>query len=73
MLTSSTVDHRFQSRSGQSKDYQLGICCFSAKHAALSIISKNWLAQYQDHASEWSDVSTRRLLSLNWNQLSVLV
>ena len=32
---SSVLDRRFESRSGQTKDYEIGICCFSAKHASL--------------------------------------
>ena len=35
MLTSSAVDRWFEPRSGQFKDYKIGICCFSTKHAAL--------------------------------------
>ena len=35
MLVSSAVDRGFESRLGQIKDYKIGICCFSAKHAAL--------------------------------------
>jgi hypothetical protein len=35
VLTSSAVDRGFEPRSGQTKDYEIGICCFSAKHAAL--------------------------------------
>ena len=35
VLTSSAVDRGFEPRSGQTKYYQIGICCFSAKHAAL--------------------------------------
>ena len=31
----------FWSRSGQTKDYQIGICCFSAKHAIRR--KKGWL------------------------------
>jgi hypothetical protein len=34
MLASSAVDRGFELRSGQTKDYDIGICCFSAKHAA---------------------------------------
>jgi len=30
MLTSSVVDCGFELRSGQTKDYKNGICCFSA-------------------------------------------
>jgi hypothetical protein len=36
VLASNAVDLEFESRSGQMKDYKIGICCFSAKHAALS-------------------------------------
>ena len=35
MLVSSVVDRGFEPRSGQSIDYEIGICCFSAKNAAL--------------------------------------
>jgi hypothetical protein len=41
MLASSAVDHGFEPRSGQTKDYEIGICCFSAKHAALRRKSKD--------------------------------
>jgi hypothetical protein len=43
-------------------DYKIGICCFSAKHAALRRKSKDWLAQNQNNVSEWSDMSTRGTL-----------
>ena len=52
MLTSSAVYHEFGPRSGQSKDYKIGICCFSAKHAALSSNGKDRLAQNQNNVSE---------------------
>ena len=61
VLASSTVDRGFEPRSGRTKDYKIGICCFSAKHAALRRKSKDWLARNQDNVSEWSDMSTRRL------------
>ena len=35
MLALNVVDRGFESQSGQTKDYKIGICCFSAKHAAL--------------------------------------
>jgi hypothetical protein len=35
MLASCAVDHVFHPRSDQTKDYRIGICCFSAKYAAL--------------------------------------
>jgi len=31
----SVIDHRFESRSGQTKDYKIGIFFFSAIHAAV--------------------------------------
>ena len=62
VLASSAVDHGFEPPSGQTKDYKIGICCFSAKHAALRRKSKDWLARNQNNMSEWSDFSTRGLL-----------
>ena len=59
VLTSSAVDREFESRSGLTKDYKIGICCFSAKHAALRRKSKDWLSRNQNNVSEWSDMSTR--------------
>ena len=35
VLTWSAVDRGFEPRSGQTKDYKIGICCFSTNHAAL--------------------------------------
>jgi hypothetical protein len=35
MLASSAVDRGFELRSCQTKDYEIGICCVFAKHAAL--------------------------------------
>ena len=37
--------------------YFFGICCFSAKHAALRRKSKDWLARNQDNMYEWDDTS----------------
>ena len=45
VLASSAVDRGFESWSGQTKDYIIGICCFSAKHATLRRKSKDWLAR----------------------------
>ena len=56
VLASSAVDREFEPRSGQTKDYKIGICCFSAKHTALRRKSKDWLARNQDNVSEWSDM-----------------
>ena len=62
VLASSEVDRRFEHRSGQTKEYKIGMCCFSAKHAALRRKGKGWLARNYNNVSEWSDMSTRGLL-----------
>jgi hypothetical protein len=59
---SSAVDRGYEHRSGQTKDNKIGICCFSAKHAALRRKSKYWLGRNQNNVSEWSDMSIRGLL-----------
>ena len=35
VLASSVVDREFEPRSGQTKDYKIGISCFSPKYATL--------------------------------------
>jgi hypothetical protein len=62
VLALSVIDREFESRSGQTTDYEIGICCFSAKHAAFRRKSKDWLARNHNNVSEWSDMSTRGLL-----------
>ena len=62
VLASSAVDRGFEPRSGQTKDYKIGICCFSARYAALRRKSKDWLDRNQNNVSEWSDMSIRGLL-----------
>jgi hypothetical protein len=52
VLASSALDRGFKPRSGQTKDYQIGICCFSSKHAALRRKIKDWLARNQNNVSE---------------------
>ena len=44
MITLCVVDHVFEPRSGQTKDYEIGIYCFSAKHEGLRRNSKDCLA-----------------------------
>jgi hypothetical protein len=51
VLSSDALDHGFEPRLGQTKDYQIGSCCFSAKHAALKRKSKDWMARNQDNVS----------------------
>jgi hypothetical protein len=62
VLTPSTVYCGYELRSCQTKEYQIGICCFSAKNAALRRKSKDWLVRNQNNVSEWSDISTQLLL-----------
>jgi hypothetical protein len=62
VLASIAVDRGFEPRSGQTKDYETGICRFSAKHTALRRKSKDWLARNRNNVSEWSDMSTCGLL-----------
>ena len=59
VLASSMVYHGFTTRSGQTEDYTIGVCCFSAKHTTLRRKSKSW---NHDNVSEWSDMSTLELL-----------
>jgi len=59
---SSVVDRGFEPRLGQTKKYELGICCFSAKHVAFRRKNNNCLARNQDNMSEWGDMSIRGLL-----------
>ena len=62
MFTSSVVDRGFEPRSDKTKDYKIGICCFSAKHALLGSKSKDWLDRDRVNLSEWNCMSTRELL-----------
>jgi hypothetical protein len=49
VLVSSAVDRGFESRSGHTKDYEIGMYCFSAKHTALRKKSKDCLIRNQDN------------------------
>jgi hypothetical protein len=62
VFASSAVDRGFEPRSGLTKDYKIGMCCFSAKHVALRRKSKDWLAWNYNNVSEWSDMSLCGLL-----------
>ena len=59
MLALSVVDRGFEPRSGKTKEYKIGICCFSAKYAALRRKSIYWLALNPNNVSQWSNMSTR--------------
>ena len=45
---SNAVGCGFKHRSGQTKDYEIGICSFSTKHVALRRKSKDCLARNQE-------------------------
>ena len=62
MLALSALDRGFESRLEQTKDYEIGICCFSAKDTALRSKSKDWFARNQNNVSEWGDMSIHGLL-----------
>ena len=77
VIISSVVDPVLAPISGQTKNYKIDICCFSANHAAFRRKSKEWLARNQDNVSAWGDMSIRGLLfqraSTIKTQLSVLI
>jgi hypothetical protein len=62
VLDRSAIDRGFETRSGQTKDYKIGICCFSAKHAALRRENKDWLARNQDNVRKHYKNPTKRVL-----------
>ena len=41
---STTIDHGFGPQLSQTKDYEIGICCFSTKHTTFLSKSKDYLA-----------------------------
>ena len=62
VVASSVIDRGFEPRSGQIRDYEIGIRCFSARHAALRRKNKDRLVRNQDNVSELGDMSIRVLL-----------
>jgi len=60
MFSWSVADCGFEPQSDQTKDYEIGICCFFAKHVALRRKRKDWLARNQNNVSKWGDMSIRR-------------
>jgi hypothetical protein len=66
MVASSVVDRVFEPQSGKTEEKKIGICCFSAKHAALRSKSKYWLAQNQNNVSRvGGHVSLRTVVSVS--------
>ena len=62
VLASSAIERGFDARSCQTKDYNIGMCSFSAKHALLRRKIRDWLARNEDNVSEWGDMYIRGLL-----------
>jgi hypothetical protein len=62
VIASSAVERGFEPRSGHTKGYKIGMCCLSAKYAALRRKNKDWSAWNQNNVPEWSDISTHGLL-----------
>jgi hypothetical protein len=62
MLSSNVVDRGCEPQSCQTKDYKIGICSFSAKHATLRRKSKDWLPQNQGNMSKWGVIFVNELL-----------
>ena len=52
VFASSAVGRGFEPRSDQTKDYEIAICCFSAKYAALRRKRIDWSAYNQNNVSE---------------------
>ena len=52
VLAWSAIIRGFDTRSGQTKGYEIDICCFSAKHTTLRRKTKDWLTQNQNNVSE---------------------
>ena len=51
VLASSEVDSGLEPSSGQTKDYNNGMCCFYAKHATGRSKSNDWLALNQNNVA----------------------
>jgi len=62
VLASSAVDRGLEPRSDQTKDYKIGIYCFSAKHIVLRRKSKDWLAWHHNNVPKWGDMCIHGLL-----------
>ena len=51
VLASSVVVRGFEPRSDQTKGYEICLCWFSSKHAALGRKRKDWLARNHDNVT----------------------
>ena len=62
VFASSVINRVFESRSGQTHDYKIGISSFFAMHATAKRKNKEWLDRNSVYVSEWSNMSTHGLL-----------
>ena len=62
VISSSVVNHEFESQSHQAKDYAIGICWLSSKHTVLRSKSKYSLVRNLGSITIWCDISTRKWL-----------
>ena len=56
VLASDVVDSGFEARSGKTRDYKHGICCFCAKHTVLRSKRRDSMARNELYMSEWNDM-----------------
>jgi two-component sensor histidine kinase len=50
-VASNAVDHGFDPWSGKTKNYKIGLCCFSDKHSVFRSKSKDRMVCNQDSVS----------------------
>jgi len=74
VLASRAVDRGSEHHSGETKDYEIGICCFFAKHAVLRRKSKVCLAQNQEKLLNWRStaISHSLLGQLHINDITIV-
>ena len=71
VLVLRAVDLEFEPRSGKPNDYNIGMYCFFAKHAALKKKSKDWLDRNQNNVPEWGGMYIRGLLFLEASTIKI--
>jgi len=64
-LASSAIDRGFEPWSGQTKDYTIGMCCFSAKYAALRRKSKDWFGSESEEFENTKGAMRNRISKKN--------
>ena len=67
VLTSSAVDRVFEPRLGQTKDFEIDICCFSSRSTQASLRSKN-----RDQLARNQDKVVKKLSNMSTHVVSVM-